>query len=442
MKTVIEIDIKNGGSVYPMPTDRDGYLHLHGLDKLLLEILTKRNNDLGYEILDTLQSTCILLNAINLLRKTPVTWEQALAYTKDWAEVIPWRDREENFPFIDSAICYKFQNEDFDPLFLKALARSQLQERDEALKKLYKKIISVWKSNISWYQQGNRKETYFHQELPVEFNLLFPYLHHAFQNLVEHWDKRSLQFVAPIFRTRVYSEKTYESFDINYLTPLQYTPSFELREIYHEETKEIIGGYYDEEGNFQVSEFLDFDRKCLKLAAKEKQEKLDAENDELWDDLFGDSEVQFGVSDELFEDSDELFGDNDELFGDSNVLFEDNDELFEDSDELLGDCDELFDLFPNNKEEETTMTQHNHNTESPFGLKNKLFEEEDDTKELMEMLENYDDEFFEFYLKHQGGKKKKETTFPNESLADVLDVYEEYDEELEEETIFLTNTTR
>lgn len=305
MKTVLEVRIDSKGSLFPMPKNKEGFLFLYALDKQLTMGLMQRDNTEAYEIFDVMKSTCITVNTLNVMRKRGVSFDNALNYCKVWADTLPWCD----LLCFNKKHDYIFKKDLFSNFFMESWAKSQLQQREEGMEKLYNTIITTYITSKP-IEDRSPDET-----------MIYQYLDYALQELTASWEDLNLNFIAPIFPVSTKDESKYGSRDHEDIITFNYLPTFELTAVYEQECNGIIHGHFDKKGNFEI---LDLDT-CTCGEAELLGDALD---------LFADD----GESNDIFADLEDVFLDlenNDSLFEyDEDLFSESNTDIFDSSNDF------------------------------------------------------------------------------------------------------------
>ncbi len=216
-------------TMYMMPTDKQGFFHRYGKKDFALP-----EEDTGKSVLATMVFVEKLLNTLQLVRKTGLSWAEAQDYWEKWTVALPWKGTLLETQATDSILSLQDISQDL----LHKLPQAQLFSRDALLNELG---ISL-------------TETY-HSKVDVPFDpedINHMYLHYvvfAIKELLTAWDNRAISYIAPLYGSADFEEASFgEERQVQY-------PNF----CYAQDTREaytstsLFTGYYDLDGNFQKS---------------------------------------------------------------------------------------------------------------------------------------------------------------------------------------------
>lgn len=405
MNSTFNVSMESEGTVIPLPKDKHGFLHLYALDKELTKILMGRDNREAYKIFDVMKSSCIVVNALNMMRKRDLPLKEAIAYCEDWAKSLPWVD----YIFFDKKYVCTLKSDFFSNFFLESLVYDSLTQTEECFKKLYEKLLTTYTSSVAF------------EDISPDQTMVYQYLNYAFRDLSLHWESKNVNFIAPIFQIRENDRSKYGSLE-GQDTIATYEPTYEKMDVYEKETGRFLSGYLDKDGHFHVS---DENTCCEDLywnVCNFPDEDIDL--DELFDDvddIFGPFEGHETVDNDgdnffsqkgpdIFDPSqNSTFQDDEEdlfSFATSDDLWQvehDDDEEEDEFDDFFDDDEDIYDEKELNNMKNNTDFTNTHNkgdiiSIDPFQFLNELFDEADgDEDALFEVFGPYSDEFFEFY---------------------------------------------
>lgn len=401
MTTLLNVSIDSEETIFPMPKNKDGFLFLYALDKQLLNGLLQRENEEVYKILDVMTSTCITVNALNVMRKRAVSFEKALDYCQVWVASLPWK----GLVGFNKKQHYTFEEDLFSDFFMESFAKSQLQQKENGVEILHNTINKA-------YQRTKSASASSHDEI-----MLYQYLEYALDELKQSWEDLSLDFIAPLYSVGEKDESKYGSCGNEDIVSFDYLPSYQMTEVYQQETQKIISGHFDKNGNFKVFDLESSVWDDEDLFADISDSTCDFnENTNIFDDCkdgifdcdsnnspFADNEEEDFFSKcgtDIFDSSNDFPFSEDDLFcmKDSEYAFEMEENVAdeEEFDEFFDDDDEIF------GEGENNMNGNNEKGQiisfAPFHFGCKLFDETDEeATALFEMFGDFSDDFFDFY---------------------------------------------
>lgn len=223
-------------AVFSMPKDKQGYFHRYGVK----DLEQYKEEDME-KVLSTIYFVEKLVNVLQIQRKTGFSWGEAEDYWQKWRKSLPWEGSISAPDCSSSVLLLEDLNENYGDDFLKNLPEAQLFQRDKQLQQL------GW-TLFDYYQDI--------QEVSIDLDdighLFLKYVVYAIKELLRCWDTSALEYVAPLYRTSSFEEESFGQLSQFYFSNFCYPE--EILSVYSTEKKEIVRGFYDLEGNFQMRE--------------------------------------------------------------------------------------------------------------------------------------------------------------------------------------------